>query len=263
MPRPCRPHARDVQPTCVASVGQPDPGQVVGAAGGGQLLGGPQAHVDAAAARVTTRPYAAQQQPGTAGRDRDPPRRAAWARAVRCWYTSATDTPGYVWRSNDTSRAAPRLVPPLAKKSSSALAGAAPSTSPHRSASHACVPANPVGAPVPASGSGQGSAARSTLPDVRVGSVSTVAIIGTSAAGSTARSRVSASAWSKAPGAVGATYPTRIWLPPRVLRTAAAAPATPGTGGHRDSVEHGAGRVRAHAGRPPNGASPQPDEACR
>ena len=53
------------------------------------------------------------------------------------------------------------------------------------------------GPPVSSPRSGQGSALRSTLPDVRVGSSATGASSGTSAAGSSARSRSTAAAWSQ------------------------------------------------------------------
>ena len=55
----------------------------------------------------------------------------------------------------------------------------------HASATSAAVPSNDASVPV---SSGQGSASRSTLPDVRTGMVSTTAMRGTAAAGRRSRS---------------------------------------------------------------------------
>ena len=72
-------------------------------------------------------------------------------------------------------------------------------------ATQAAVPSTPVRRRMPArrvaAGGGQGSASRSIFPEVRVGSVSTTASRGTSAAGIEARSRSTAALASK-PGSV-------------------------------------------------------------
>ncbi len=101
-------------------------------------------------------------------------------------------------RTIETSCAADSELPPDAKKSASSEAGPEPSTAAHCSASQPSRPENTTPA-VSIDSSGHGSAARSTLPDVRVGSVSTTAINGTSAAGSSERSVSTAAAWSNAP----------------------------------------------------------------
>ena len=79
-----------------------------------------------------------------------------------------------------------------------ASATSAPSTSSQSSAIQAIVPVSSGELrPRRLAGSGQGSASRSTLPDVRVGRPSTTASRGTRAAGSAWRSSSMAWAWSK------------------------------------------------------------------
>lgn len=103
----------------------------------------------------------------------------------RGWsYRSATVTCGYWWRSMATSCAAASEPPPSAKKSASGPEMAAPSRSRHIPASQPVVPARSgVSSVSLLPGGGQGSASRSTLPDVRVGSSSICTRRGTSAAG--------------------------------------------------------------------------------
>ncbi len=102
---------------------------------------------------------------------------------------SPTATSGKRLRSSDTIWAAVRLPPPRSKKSSSRLRTVAPRTSSHSSATHAATPCSSAASPgAPAPGSGQGSASRSTFPDVRVGIESTGASRGTIAAGMLLRS---------------------------------------------------------------------------
>ncbi len=145
---------------------------------------------------------------------------------IRGWsYTSATVVVGNLSRIADTSCAAVNDPPPCAKKSSSTPVTGTPRIADHRSAIHATVSGRSATSATP--GSGHGSAARSTLPDVRVGSESTTATSGTSAAGSSSRNRAFAAATSTARPATGATYPTSTWLPAGVRCTTAAPPATP------------------------------------
>ena len=92
--------------------------------------------------------------------------------------------------------------------------------------------------PAPASscpGGGQGSALRSTFPEVRVGIVSTTASTGTSAAGSRSASAARASARS-GPSPSTARYPTRISPPAFVFFTAAAAAVTRGRASSAASI---------------------------
>src|SRR5687768_13569506 len=100
---------------------------------------------------------------------------------------SDTEVLGYRVRIIETSCAAPSELPPDEKKFAPSEAGPEPSTAAHCSASQPSRPENTTPA-VSIDFNGHGSAARSTLPDVRVGSVSTTAINGTSAAGSSVRS---------------------------------------------------------------------------
>ncbi|CAB4884245.1 unannotated protein [freshwater metagenome] len=96
----------------------------------------------------------------------------------------------------------------------------------HNSATHPAVPPSADAPAMP--GSGHGSALRSTLPEVRVGISSTSASRGTSADGNCSANKARAASRSKS-GLVLARYPTRTELPAAVLRTAAAAPPTPGS----------------------------------
>ncbi len=113
-------------------------------------------------------------------------------------YTSATVACGCSSRSADTSWAADRLLPPSSKKSSSMLSTRAPRTSCQRSASEAAGPCSTASDSSSRPGSGHGSAARSTFPEIRTGISSQVVSRGTSAAGSVARSDAVAPARSMA-----------------------------------------------------------------
>ncbi len=85
-----------------------------------------------------------------------------------------------------TSCAAVRLPPPEVKKSAPGSVTGTPRISAQPSASHDSVGVSAAALSTVASG--QGSAARSTLPEVRVGRSPTTASSGTSAAGSFSRS---------------------------------------------------------------------------
>ena len=112
---------------------------------------------------------------------------AASAATEDCWYTSPTVSSGCCSRSRLTTCAAVREPPPRSKKSSPTEVTSAPSTSAQISAIQAAVPeSSALRSEEP--GSGQGSASRSILPEVRVGRSSTTARRGTSAAGIRRRS---------------------------------------------------------------------------
>ena len=111
--------------------------------------------------------------------------RVASAPSFGCTYRSFTDTCGWRVRIRATSCAAVRLPPPWVKKSAFGSVTDTPRISAQPSASQ---PSVGVSRPAttgsrPPAGRGQGSASRSTLPDVRVGTSSTIASSGTSAAG--------------------------------------------------------------------------------
>jgi hypothetical protein len=134
-------------------------------------------------------------------RDVDAPNlssRAASAPSLGWTYRSFTDTWGWRVRMRATSCAAVRLPPPWVKKSAFGSVTDTPRISAQPSASQPSVGVSrPAAAGSrPPAGRGQGSASRSTLPDVRVGTSSTTASSGTSAAGSRSCSAVAAASVS-------------------------------------------------------------------